>query len=132
MTAVLENLDSLITYKDGDEDRCLGFLVNFAGHGVYDASLGKVAVTPEQAEVHNKLLDEALLHGLDENCEVGQHGTLYVGQHEGRSVIRTFLGTVVSTDVKVNGRSLTFRRKGKTFQGRMSRQHDLFNFRRVA
>jgi hypothetical protein len=121
-----------IRHKDGNEDRCLGYLMNFSGHGVYDASLGKVEVTPEQADTHNRLLDEALLKGLDENCQVGQGGSFYVGRHEGRTVVRTFLGTLVSADVSVNGRSLTFRRNAKTFRGRLSKQHDLFHFRRVA
>lgn len=131
MTVALDNLGSLITYKDEDEDRCLGFLMNFTGHGVYDASLGKVNVTPEQADNHNRLLDEALLKGLDENCQVGQCGTFYVGQHDSRTAIKTFLGTVVSADVSIKGQSLTFRRNGKVFRGRMSKQHDLFNFRRI-
>jgi len=131
MTVALDNLGSLITYKDGYEDRCLGFLMHFPGHGVYDASLGKIAVTAEQAQTHNRLLDEALLKGMDENCQVGKGGSFYVGHHEGRTAIKTFLGTLVSADVSTNGHSLTFRRKGKTFRGRMSKQHDLFNFRRV-
>ena len=132
MAVVLDNLGSLVTHKDGVEDRCLGYLMQFPGHGVYDASLGRVKVTPEEADTHNRLLDDALLQGLDDNCQIGQHGTFYVGKHESRTAIKTFLGTLVSTDVSVNGHSLTFRRKGKTFRGRMSRQHDLFNFRRVA
>jgi hypothetical protein len=132
MTIALEHLGSLITFKDGEHDRCLGYLMHFKDHGVYDASLGKVEVTPEEADTHNRLLDEALLKGLDENCLVGQYGTFYVGKHESRTAIKTFIGTLVSADVSSNGRSLTFRRKGKTFRGRLSKQHDLFNFRRVA
>jgi hypothetical protein len=132
MAVALENLGSLITYKDGDQDRCLGYLMNFPGHGVYDASLGKMNVTPEEADIHNRLLDEALLHGLDENCQVGQGGTFYVGKHEGRTAVKSFIGTLVSADVSVNGRSVTFRRNGKTFRGRLSKQHNLFHFRRVA
>lgn len=89
-------------------------------------------MTLEEADTHNRLLDDALLQGLDANCQIGQHGSFYVGKHEGRTAIKTFLGTLVSADVSVNGQSLTFRRKGKVFRGRMSRQHDLFNFRRVA
>jgi hypothetical protein len=72
------------------------------------------------------------LKTLDENCQVGQGGSFYVGKIEGRNAIKTFLGTVVSSEVSTNGLSLTFRRKGNVFRGRMSRQHDLFNFRRVA
>lgn len=123
-----ENLGSLINYND----RCLSYLMAFRDKGVYDASLGKVNITPEHAETHNRLLDEAMLQGLDDSCQVGQYGTFYVGQHEGRTAVKTFLGTLVSADVSVKGQSLSFRRKGKTFRGRMSRQHDLFNFCRVA
>lgn len=132
MTVALENLGSLITYKDAGHDQCLGYLMCFTGRGVYDASLGKVEVTPELAEIHNRLLDDALLHGLDERCEVGQHGTFYIGKTDGRNAIKTFLGLLVSADVSVNGRTLTFVRKGKVFRGKTSRQHDLFNFRRIA
>lgn len=132
MNVVLENLGSLVTYKDGEQDRCLGYLMHFTGHGVYDAALGRVEVTPEQADIHNKLLDGAMLKGLDENCRVGQGGSFYVGSIEGRTAIKTFVGTVVSAQVTINGRSLTFRRNGNIFRGRMSNQHDLFNFRRVA
>jgi hypothetical protein len=54
MTVVLENLGSLITYKDGDQDRCLGYLMNFTGHGVYDASL--VALAKSNATYSGQLL----------------------------------------------------------------------------
>jgi hypothetical protein len=130
MPVVLENLGSLITIEG--TDTCLGYLMNFKDHGVFDASHGKVAVTPDHAETHNGLLDAAMLQGLDDSCQVGQGGSFYVGQDEGRTAVKTFSGTLVSADVSTRGQSLTFRRKGKTFRGRMSRQHDLFNFRRVA
>ena len=130
MAVVLENVGSLITFNDGD--RCLGYLWHAEGHGTFDANLGRVDVSKDNADTHNRLLDDALLNGLDENCQVGQGGTFYVGQHEGRTAIKTFLGTLISADVSLKGQSLTFRRKGRTFRGRMSRQHDLFNFRRVA
>lgn len=122
----LENLGSIITIEGKDE--CLGFLMHFEGRGVYDAAYGLVDVSPEQADTHNKLLDEALLKGLDENCQVGQRGTFYFVGNE----IRTFLGTVVSDDLSINGRSVTFRRAGKTYKGRSSKQYDLFHFRRIA
>ena len=67
----LQNLGSLITYKDGDKDRCLGYLLHAKGHGVYEPEFGRVDISPEQAKLHNELLDQALVDGLD-NCEVGQ------------------------------------------------------------
>ena len=129
----LLNVGSLITYKDGDTERCLGDLMHFDGHGVFDPSLRRVDVSPEDAKVHNKCLDEAKLQGMDKNCAVGQCGTFYVGRDpDGKCVVRTFSGTLVSSDVSVIGRSLTFRRAGRTYRGRISAKHDMFNFRRVA
>jgi hypothetical protein len=130
MPVILENLGSLITIEG--TDTCLGYLMDFKDHGVFDASHGKVAVTPDHAETHNRLLDAALLKGLDDSCQVGQHGSFYVAKDPGRTAVKTFIGTLVSSDVATTGQSLTFRRNGKMFRGRMSRQHDLFNFRRVA
>lgn len=129
----LQHLGSLITYNDADgKGRCLGYLMHFEGHGVYDPDFGKVDVTPEQAEVHNKLLDEAMLKGLDASCEVGQGGSFYTQQRDGKTTIATFLGTLVSRNVVIRGNTLTFFRTGKVFRGRISTKHNLFNFRRVA
>ena len=127
----LEHIGSLITYRDDDGDRCLGYLMCFEGHGVYDPTFGRVEITPEQAETHNELLDEAMLAGLDENCQVGMGGSFYVGEQDGRVAVKTFIGTVVSTDCVRHGRSLTFKRNGKVFRGRTSQKRDLFHFRRV-
>jgi hypothetical protein len=74
------------------------------------------------------MVGTCVLVGLDEKCEVGQGGTFYT---DGKRVT-TFLGTVVSEDTSRTGQSLTFRRSGKVFRGRMSKEHDMFNFRRVA
>lgn len=123
-----ENLGSLITVAG--TNNCLGYLMNFTGHGVFDANYGKVDISPEHVEAHNKALDEAMLKGLDENCNVGQYGTFYLD--EKNRTIKTFLGRLVSDNVKINGRSVTFHRAGKKYRGRSSTQHDLFNFRRVA
>ena len=126
----LENIGSLITIKG--TNTCLGDLMHFAGHGTYDPDHGLVPVSKEEADTHNKLLDEARLNGLDRNCEVGQGSFFYfTGKAPDRNVT-TFVGTVVSTDVRVKGQSITFVRKGKTFRGRLSKNFDSFNFRRVA
>jgi hypothetical protein len=127
-----EHVGSLITYEDEGGDRCLGYLVCFEGHGVYDPSFGRVEVTRENADIHNRLLDAAMLEGLDQNCEIGMGGSFYVGKQEGRLVIKTFLGALVSSDCTQNGNSVTFVRAGNSYRGRMSHEHDLFNFRRVA
>jgi hypothetical protein len=128
-----DNIGSLITYRDDDgTDRCVGYLVFFKEHGVYDPSLGRVEITPEQAEIHDRLLDEAMLAGLDQNCEVGMGGSFYVGKQDGRLVIETFLGALVSNDCTQHGCVVTFTRAAKQYRGRRSRDHDLFNLRRVA
>lgn len=130
-TIELENLGSLITIKG--TDNCLGNLMDLKGRGVFDAEYGRVEVTPEQAEAHNKALEEAMLKGLDENCQVGQGGTFYLHKRPSGSYdVRTFDGTIVSSDCSVSGNRLTFRRKGKTFRGTVRKQDDLFNFRRIA
>ena len=128
----LDNLGSLIPYKnDKGEDQCLGYLMDFIGRGIYDASYGRVEVSKEHADTHNKLLDEAMLKGLDENCQIGQGGTFY---YQGKGKVTTFLGTVVSEQLTVSpgGRNIEFYRKGKLYRGRLRKEADCFNFRRVS
>ncbi|MGO8750601.1 MAG: hypothetical protein ACLQNE_32025 [Thermoguttaceae bacterium] len=128
----LEGFGSLITIKG--TNTYLGDLMHFEGHGTFDPDHGLVPVTKDEADVHNKAMDEARLTGLDENCEVGQTGFFYFRNDKGgRMVIHTFIGMEVACQsIRVKGQSITFVRKGKTFRGRLSRQHDVFNFRRVA
>lgn len=122
----LKNIGSLITCGD----HCLGYLMNFAGHGVFSPD-GKVEVTPEQAEIHNKLLAEAEIEGLDNRCEVGMAGTFYLGITDGVKAVKTFTGTTVTTDVTVKGKSITFRRHGRVYRGREMKNAECFNFRRI-
>jgi hypothetical protein len=117
---------SLLTVV-GTDNQCLGSLLEFPGHGIYDAYYGKVEVSKADADAHNKVLDEALIKGLDENCSLGQGGTFYAKGCK----ITTFLGTEVATGQLV-GKTLTFERAGKTFRGRISDQDSCFNFRRIA
>ena len=126
------NIGSLITYSDDGGDRCLGYLLWFKEHGVYEASFGRVEITRENADIHNKLLDTAMLKGLGENCEIGMGGSFYVGTQDGRLAIRTFLGALVSSDCTQQGRVVTFTRGGKLYRGRTSQKRDLLNFRRTA
>jgi hypothetical protein len=64
----LEHKGSLIIYQDEDgKDTYLGALFFWPGHGCFDPTFGKVDVTQEEAETHNRLLDEAMLAGLDES-----------------------------------------------------------------
>lgn len=126
----LHNIGSLITYQNEEgEEQCLGDLWHSEGHGTYDPYWGKVEVSKEEADIHNKALDQARLKGLDENCEVGQGGFFYFAAGNG---VFTFSGTEVTKDYTVNGNSITFRRDGKTYRGKLSSKGDSFNFRRVA
>jgi hypothetical protein len=117
--------ESIITI--GTDRDCLGDLIHFDGRGTYDAHYGKVDVTKEEADVHNKALDEARLTGLDKNCEIKQGGTFYYHPKNG---VTTFLGTKVA-NAYVSGNTITFIRAGKTYRGKLQKEADCFNFRRV-
>jgi len=129
-----KNIDGLITFKDKDGvDRYLGYLINFNGHGVFDASLGKVDITPEEIDRHNAILTESQLKGLDENCEIGQWGTFYYTGKDGN--VTTFTGEVVSNRVWVSGEkrfTIKFERNGRMYRGVLQKDADCFNFRRIA
>ena len=129
--ATLDNLGSLITFqgKDG-QDVCLGYLINFGERGIFDAYIGKVDISTEDAQIHNSLLDAAMLKGLDSHCEIGMHGTFYYMNGQ----VGTFMGTIVADSSKVKrvGQSITFRRAGKIYKGRLRKDEDCFNFKRVS
>lgn len=127
MTTNIVNEQGLLCSKGPDGKlQALGFMINFGNRGVFSPD-GKVEITPADMEVHNKILSEAELKGLDENCQIGQRGTFYyVG-----GKVSTFTGVEVSTDVRVKGTSITFTRHGKVFRGRRQSEADCFNFRRV-
>lgn len=109
-----------------DDGHCLGYLFEFPGRGIYSPE-GKVDVTKAEADAHNRLLDEMLVKGLDENCQVGQYGTFYL---KGDKVI-TWMGMFVAPAIR-HGNSVTFTRNGKTYRGRLQKDADCFNFRRTA
>lgn len=139
---VLGNLGSLITYKEvgkkhkypvteeeksGGVSRCLGFLMQFDGK-VYDATFGTVNVTPEQADTHNKLLDEAMIKGL-KTCKIGQGNYFYLSGD--RQTIKTFLGTHVAT--RVPDTKQLYHRDGMIFKcGRLSKSSSCEFFVRTA
>ena len=133
MELTLLHKGSLITFqpKGGDKEQCLGYLMYFQGHGVYEPSLGKVDVTPSEAEAHNAALSGAEIQGLDANCRIGMGGTFYMGASGSKPAVRTFIGAVVTEDVAVKGQNVTFHRKGMTFKGH-KRNDDLLFFERVA
>lgn len=108
-----------------------GHLIHFEGHGVFDPEHGKVDIDPGLIDAHNKILDEALVKGLDDNCQVGQGYFFYYTKRDHRNRVATFTGIVVSEDVGVRGKTITFRRLGKTFRGRLVDDADSFNFTRI-
>ena len=126
----IESHDGLVTVKG--TNACLGYLVNFHGHGVYDATYGRVDVSPEQADAHNRVFDKMLVEGLDRNCQVGQHGVFY--WHAKPRQVRTFLGTVIADkgQLSPSGKAISFVRNGKTFRGRIRTSSDLIVVRRTA
>lgn len=117
---------SLITVKG--TNTCLGDLMAFKGHGVFDPSFGMVPVSEEAAKIHNAALDKARLEGMDTNCEIGQGSFAYFQTGKG---VTTFSGTVISTEYTVLNRVIRFRRAGKVYRGTLKRDSDDFNFRRV-
>jgi hypothetical protein len=97
---------------------------------LFDANLGMVDVTPDQAKTHNDLLSAAEIEGLDKNCQVGQCGTLYFDPT--KKVVHTWPGTIVSTLIKLVGTRLTFFRDGKEYRGLLRKNEECFNFKRIA
>ena len=124
---MIKNNGGLLTMEQEGKEVCLGYLFNFGTErGIFSPD-GKTEVTAEEAEIHNKVLSEAELKGLDENCQIGQHGTFYYVKGK----VTTFMGTVVSELVRVSGKVITFRRQGKVYAGRLQKDADCFNFRRT-
>lgn len=132
----LDKTGGLITYRDDSGcDCCLGYLFHFPDKGIFDPTFGKLDLTPEDVHIHNTLLAVAEIEGLDKNCAVGMRGCFYYrppGPRNSTASIRTWTGTLVSDDVRVTGKTVTFHRAGKTYRGRLRKDADLFNFRRIA
>ena len=122
---------SLMTYRDNGQERCLGYLFEFPGRGIFEPNFGKLEVTSAEATTHNRLLSEAEIEGLDQNCAVGMGGLFYTRKVDGQTRVMTWLGEEGSRNVQVHGNVITFQRKGMTFQGRLRQQEDAFAFRRV-
>ena len=123
----LENIGSLITVKG--TNTCLGPLFAFSSGNIFDATYGKVPITKEESEAHNKAFDKAIVEGLDENCQIGQIGTFYYNDTE--KTVKTFNGTLVSSNVRRSGPVVTFFRNGKTFRGRVQKDAECINFKRI-
>lgn len=120
---MITNHDGLLVGGDG---KLVGYLFKFDGKQFSPRGDKTVGISDEVARRHNEMLAEGEILGL-EASEIGQGGTFYWTC--GR--VQTWMGSVVSENVKLNGRSLTFWRKGKMFRGRLQKDGDMFNFRRV-
>ncbi len=122
---------SLMTYQDDGSERCFGYLFDLHDHGIFEPTFGKLDVSAQEAETHNRLLSQAEIDGLDQNCTVGMGGMFYTKKAEGRTIVATWLGLEVSREVQVRGAVLTFTRKGMSFRGRLRREEHCFFFKRM-
>lgn len=104
----------------------LGYLFCFNGQGTFSPD-GKVEISPEQADKHNKCLSMLEIQSLDKCCEIGQKGTFYFIKGK----VTTWSGELVSEQVKVKGKSITFVRNGKVYAGILQKNADCFNFKRT-
>lgn len=126
----LENLGSLITFRQDGKDCCLGDLICHED-SVFDPTYDKVDVTPEQAEIHNKCYSKALIDGLDK-CEIGQCGGFYYSYTDGKYRVSAWHGTLVAEARLSDTNELCFTRKGRGFAGRMRRGSQHVTFKRVS
>ena len=128
---VIRNRGSLLTYQENGREPCFGYLMEFAGQGIFEPTFGRLDVTLDEARTHNQLLSQAEIKGLEENCAVGLGGKFYTRQQDGRTLVVTWLGEEVSRDVCVHGAVLTFCRQAMTFRGRLRPHEDCFAFKRI-
>ena len=122
---------SLMTWQDNGQERCLGYLFEFPGHGIFEPNFGKLEVTSGEAARHNRLLSQGEIQGLDNHCAVGMGGLFYTRKVDGQTCVVTWLGEEVSRNVQVHGNVITFQRKGMGFRGRLRQHEDAFAFRRI-
>jgi hypothetical protein len=116
----LDHRGTLITFTDAESEQCLGYLLDAGEHGVFEPSFGKVDVTPAEAKLHNQVLDQALIDGLNNHCEVGHGGMFYL--RDGQVV--TWLRTVVAPALVRPGRHCTCVRAGKELRATKRRRSD--------
>ena len=83
------NRGSLLTYQDNGREHCFGYLMEFPGHGIYEPTFGKLEVTSQEAKIHNELLSQAEIKGLDHNCTVGMGGMFYAKKTNGQILVVT-------------------------------------------
>jgi hypothetical protein len=129
----IKNIEGFLTVIEDGKEFALGYLMDFAGRGIFDATYGKVDISPEDAKRHNELFDKAMLDALDDRCEVGQGATFYWNGRE--KTVNTFIGTLVSDKCSEGGnkrKKVVFRRNGKVYSGIVQKDADCINFYRVS
>ena len=115
------------------ERECLGYIMEFktpSGVRFFDPGMEQLNISRQEMNEHNKLLDKAILDGL-ENCPVGSGQVFYyIGGQLG-----TFMGTPVPGDVSVkwNGRrsKLTLQKGNKTFTAWLKQDEEALFLKRV-
>lgn len=120
-------IDGLITTEQNGKDCHVGYIMIFQGQSF--APSGKLDnLTEEQVKTHNTTLSQAEIKGL-EQCPINHGGTFYFIHEK----VMTFMGDVVSTQVSLSPskKQITFIFKGKTFSGKLQRDADCFNFKRI-
>lgn len=114
----------MLVYESG---ALVGNIFDFKEKGLFDPDGKLDGVTPEQAEEHNRLFDQVIVTGLDENCKVGQGGLFYF---DGENKVTTWKGTVIADTVEKTKTTVKFRRKGKAYRGRIRQDEDAVFFKR--
>jgi len=122
------NKGSLMTFKDGETECHLGYLIDFGDKGIFEPTLGRVAVMKSEADEHNRLLSKGEVEGLD-TCPIGIGRDFFLSKD--KKAVTTWKGDVVSTEVRVKGKVITFYRGKKTFSGRLRKNTDSIYFQRV-
>ncbi len=125
----VHNRGSLLTHFVGGNETCVGYLFMHEGRAYSPNGLVK-GLTKEEVETHNKCLSEAELGGLDQNCQVGQGTNFYcVPPYK---AVKTWHGDTVSIDVTRTNKTVTFRRNGMVFRGRIPADSDAVFFKRIS
>lgn len=115
--------------------RMVGYL--FTHNGVAFSPDGSIGVLmPAQIAAHNAALDRLTIFLVD-NAAIGDRGTLYAHRIPfGKANVKTWLGETVAVG-DVRGSVITFYRRAtvdgpmRVFRGRLQKNADCFNYRRV-
>lgn len=124
--------NGLFVHVEDGTRRCVGYIFSFNGtafHPDGKLTISGKEITQQEIDTHNKCLSEGEIKGLDDNCQIGQGGTFYLDNKVG---VKTWIGTKVA-DYTLNPQQtvITFSRAGKTYCGRMQKDADCFNFKRI-